>query len=74
MYYLNFAPKLGLIAENPRSVGKSFSPGLRDRVKSSQDFTFGHPLPKGAREFSFCLTLPSPLFCSGTWLTGVIER
>ncbi len=23
------------------------SPGLRDRVKSSQDFTFGHPLPMG---------------------------
>jgi hypothetical protein len=25
------------------------SPGLRDRVKSSQDFTFGHPLPRGER-------------------------
>ena len=23
------------------------SPGLRDRMKSSQDFTFGHPLPLG---------------------------
>src|SRR5438876_1141559 len=25
------------------------SPGLRDRVKSSQDFTFGHPLPQWGR-------------------------
>jgi hypothetical protein len=25
------------------------SPGLRDRLKSSQDFTFGHPLPTNGR-------------------------
>ena len=35
----------------PARFGSPFqtdpSPGLRDRVKSSQDFTFGHPLPLG---------------------------
>jgi hypothetical protein len=32
------------------------SPGLRDRVKSSQDFTFGHPLPTGEGFLEFPAT------------------
>ncbi len=38
-------------SEGVKKFNRSPSPGLRDRVKSSQDFTFGHPPPQvGGRE------------------------
>jgi hypothetical protein len=48
---MDFAPQLDGLSRSLAALPCRSLPGPRDRVKPCQGFTFGHPLPKGAREF-----------------------
>ncbi len=67
MYYLNFAPKLGLIAEKLRSVGNSPSPGLHERQRSRPREVFSrlHLRPPSSQGGGGSFLFVCPLATSG---------